>query len=138
MNTFELKKFIVYIPFVFILIGFILPIKPESYSAQTLSQSLLDIQNLHINDIKPQKAYQHEHAKEIFLITKNSKMLENGFGIPQLTIISKDKYGYFCFLNGNLYREGDSGPDFKVLKIAYDYVILQTPIGRQTIYVKIP
>ncbi len=138
MSTFELKKFIVYIPFVFIMIGFILPIKPESYNIPTPDKNLLDIQNLHINDIKPHKTYQYEHIQEIFLIAKNFKTLENGFEMPKLTIISKDKSGYFCFLNGNLYREGQSGPDFKVLKISYDYVILQTPNGRQTIYVKIP
>ncbi|OSS42114.1 hypothetical protein DESAMIL20_1667 [Desulfurella amilsii] len=129
---------IVYVPFLIILLGLAWPIKQKPYNI-SIPQSLSGIENLNIEGIKTQKQINIE-PKEVFLINKND-LFQNAtqeFDMPQLTIISKDKSGYFCFLDGRFYRSGDSSKDFKVLKIGSDYVILQTPIGRQTLYVKIP
>jgi hypothetical protein len=129
----------IYLPFLIILLGLAWPIKQKPYDV-SIPQNLTDIENLNIEKIAPTKQINIE-PKEVFLVNKNILVQNNAtleFSLPQLTIISKDKSGYFCFLNGKFYRSGDSGENFKVLKIGSDYVILQTPIGRQTLYVKIP
>ena len=115
------------------------PINQKPYNI-SIPQNLSDIENLNIQSIEPAKQINIE-PEEVFLLDKSALVQNNAtleFNMPQLTIISKDKSGYFCFLNGRFYRSGDSGEDFKVLKIGSDYVTLQTPIGRQTLYVKIP
>lgn len=129
---------VVYLPFLIILVGFAIPIKHASYNI-LMPNSLDSIANLDIQDITP-KTQKNIEPKEIFLLNKSKieSVNYNGFQMPKLTIISKDKSGYFCFLDGRLYRANQSGDDFKVLKIGNDYVILQTPMGRQTLYVKIP
>lgn len=130
---------IIYAPFLIILLGLFWPIKQKPYNI-SIPQALSEIENLNIEKIKPINQVNIE-PKEVFLINKSYLTQNNatlGFDMPKLTIISKDKLGYFCFLDGRLYRSGDSKEDFKVLKIGSDYVILQTPIGRQTLYVKIP
>ncbi|SDC70649.1 hypothetical protein SAMN05660835_01219 [Desulfurella multipotens] len=129
----------VYIPFFIILLGLIWPIKLNPYNI-LLPDSLKDIESLNIPSIQVKKQIDTK-PQEIFLINKNVLTLQPNtfeFTMPKLTIISKDKYGYFCFLDGKFYRVGQSSDGFKVLKIGSDYVILQTPIGRQTLYVKIP
>jgi hypothetical protein len=130
---------IIYVPFLIILLGISWPIKQKPYNI-SIPQNLSDIENLNIKSITSAKQINIE-PKEVFLVNKSTLVQNNateGFNMPQLTIISKDKSGYFCFLDGRFYRSGDSGENFKVLKIGSDYVILQTPIGRQTLYVKIP
>jgi len=130
---------IIYVPFLIILLGISWPIKQKPYNV-SIPQNLSDIENLNIKSITSAKQINIE-PKEVFLVNKSALVQNNateGFNMPQLTIISKDKSGYFCFLDGRFYRSGDSGENFKVLKIGSDYVILQTPIGRQTLYVKIP
>jgi len=130
---------IIYVPFLIILLGISWPIKQKPYNI-SIPQNLSDIENLNIKSITSAKQINIE-PKEVFLVNKSALVKNNateGFNMPQLTIISKDKSGYFCFLDGRFYRSGDSGENFKVLKIGSDYVILQTPIGRQTLYVKIP
>jgi len=130
---------IIYVPFLIILLGISWPIKQKPYNI-SIPQNLSDIENLNIKSITSAKQINIE-PKEVFLVNKSALVQNNAteeFNMPQLTIISKDKSGYFCFLDGRFYRSGDSGENFKVLKIGSDYVILQTPIGRQTLYVKIP
>ncbi|MGE4547476.1 MAG: hypothetical protein AB7E28_06860 [Desulfurella sp.] len=130
---------IIYVPFLIILVGMGWPINQKPYNI-SIPQNLSNIENLNIQSIEPAKQINIE-PEEVFLLNKSALAQNNAtveFSMPQLTIISKDKSGYFCFLNGRFYRSGDSGEDFKVLKIGSDYVILQTPIGRQTLYVKIP
>lgn len=130
---------IIYVPFLIILVGMGWPINQKPYNI-SIPQNLSNIENLNIQSIEPAKQINIE-PEEVFLLNKSALVQNNAtleFNMPQLTIISKDKSGYFCFLNGRFYRSGDSGEDFKVLKIGSDYVILQTPIGRQTLYVKIP
>jgi hypothetical protein len=130
---------IIYVPFLIILLGISWPIKQKPYNI-SIPQNLSDIENLNIKSITSAKQINIE-PKEVFLVNKSTLVQNNAteeFNMPQLTIISKDKSGYFCFLDGRFYRSGDSGENFKVLKIGSDYVILQTPIGRQTLYVKIP
>jgi hypothetical protein len=130
---------IIYVPFLIILLGISWPIKQKPYNI-SIPQNLSDIENLNIKSITSAKQINIE-PKEVFLVNKSALVQNNSteeFNMPQLTIISKDKSGYFCFLDGRFYRSGDSGENFKVLKIGSDYVILQTPIGRQTLYVKIP
>lgn len=134
----KLTHLVVYLPFFIILAGFAIPIKHTSYNI-LMPNNLDSIANLDIQDITHQ-AQKNIEPKEVFLLNKN--VLESGnytgFQMPKLTIISKDKSGYFCFLDGRLYRVNQNGDSFKVLKIGNDYVILQTPMGRQTLYVKIP
>jgi hypothetical protein len=135
----KLNYVTIYVPFLIILFGLSWPIKQKPYNV-SIPQNLSDIENLNIKNIKPITQINIE-PKEVFLFNKSALVQNNAteeFNMPQLTIISKDKSGYFCFLDGRFYRSGDSGENFKVLKIGSDYVILQTPIGRQTLYVKIP
>jgi hypothetical protein len=135
----KLNYVTIYVPFLIILFGLSWPIKQKPYNV-SIPQNLSDIENLNIKNIKPITQINIE-PKEVFLFNKSALVQNNAteeFNMPQLTIISKDKSGYFCFLDGRFYRSGDSGENFKVLKIGSDYVILQTPIGRQTFYVKIP
>lgn len=134
----KVNHFIVYLPFLIILIGFVIPIKHASYNI-SMPASLSGIENLNIQNLTLQTQKNIE-PKEVFLLNKNEIEIGNytGFEMPRLTIISKDKSGYFCFLDGRLYRTNQGNDSFKVLKIGNDYVILQTPIGRQTLYVKIP
>jgi len=135
----KLNYVIIYVPFLIILLGISWPIKQKPYNI-SIPQNLSDIENLNIKSITYAKQINIE-PKEVFLVNKSALVQNNTteeFNMPQLTIISKDKSGYFCFLDGRFYRSGDSGENFKVLKIGSDYVILQTPIGRQILYVKIP
>ncbi|MGB9756113.1 MAG: hypothetical protein ACPLXO_04430 [Desulfurella sp.] len=134
----KVNHLIVYLPFLIILTSFAIPIKHASYNI-SMPNSLNSFENLNIQNLTPQTQISIE-PKEVFLLNKHD--LESGnyttFQMPNLTIISRDKSGYFCFLDGKLYRANQGSDGFKVLKIGSDYVILQTPIGRQTLYVKIP
>ncbi|WP_291493212.1 hypothetical protein [Desulfurella sp.] len=135
----KVNGIIVYVPFLLILLGFIWPIKPRPYNI-SLPSNINEIENLSIQSIQVKKQTDIK-PKEIFFINQNTLVQQPStleFNMPKLTIISKDKYGYFCFLDGKFYRVGQSSDGFRVLKIGSDYVVLQTPIGRQTLYVKIP
>jgi len=148
-----MKKYIfVYSPFLIILIGLLLHINLNNldpYNISSLSQKLNDIESLNVKKITSiNQTSTNPDVKEIFFIqaansTKNAKSgsTQNNiqtFNMPVLSIIANDKSDRVCFLDGKPYRVGDNGKNFKVLKIGGDYVILQTPVGRVTLYVKIP
>jgi len=148
-----MKKYIfVYSPFLIILIGLLLHINLNNldpYNISSLSQKLNDIESLNVKKITSiNQTSTNPDVKEIFFIqaansTKNAKSgsTQNNiqtFNMPVLSIIANDKSDRVCFLDGKPYRVGDNGKDFKVLKIGGDYVVLQTPVGRITLYVKIP
>jgi hypothetical protein len=148
-----MKKYIfVYSPFLIILIGLLLHINLNNldpYNISSLSQKLNDIESLNVKKITSiNQTSTNPDVKEIFFIqaansTKNAKSgsTQNNiqtFNMPVLSIIANDKSDRVCFLDGKPYRVGDNGKNFKVLKIGGDYVVLQTPVGRITLYVKIP
>jgi len=148
-----MKKYIfVYAPFLIILIGLLLHINLNNldpYNISSLSQKLNDIESLNVKKITSiNQTSTNPDVKEIFFIqaansTKNAKSgsTQNNiqtFNMPVLSIIANDKSDRVCFLDGKPYRVGDNGKNFKVLKIGGDYVVLQTPVGRITLYVKIP
>ncbi len=139
MGSLKANIFIVYLPFLIVILSLVLPIKTKPYNI-LMPQSVGELENLNVQSIQKTKHPIFE-PKEIFLLNKDN-LLKNSqslyFNMPKLTIIAKDKSGYFCFLDGRIYRQGQQGDGFRVLKIGSDYVVLQTPIGRQTLYVKIP
>jgi hypothetical protein len=145
-----MKKYIlVYAPFLIILIGLLLHINLDPYDTSSLSQKLNDIESLNVKKITSiNQTSTDPDVEEIFFIqaANSTKIAKSGstqnniqaFNMPVLSIIANDKSDRVCFLDGKPYRVGESGKNFKVLKIGGDYVVLQTPVGRITLYVKIP
>jgi hypothetical protein len=149
-----MKKYIlVYVPFLIILIGLLLHINPDPYDISSLSQKLNDIESLNVKKITSiNQTIADPDVEEIFFIqhtnstkgTKSIPIQHNNIqniqviNMPVLSIIANDKSDRVCFLDGKPYRVGDNGKNFKVLKIGGNYVVLQTPVGRITLYVKIP
>jgi len=145
-----MKKYIfVYAPFLIILIGLLLHINLEPYDLSSLSQKLNDIESLNVKKITSiNQTSADPDVEEIFFIqhTNSTKIAKSNstqnniqvLNMPVLSIIANDKSDRVCFLDCKPYRVGDNGKNFKVLKIGGDYVVLQTPVGRITLYVKIP
>ena len=69
-------------------------------------------------------------SKDPFTVDKRLSPLPESLPRLQLSMVVKNKGHSFCRINGILYKEGQKGPDFEILKIEDDGVLI-TRYGKE-------